>query len=87
MLLVKKCQTFLYLDLIKIRVEKMLNNFAEKEETFFWLQKQKFLKVPKMAFFYYKNKILQSAKNCIFPKGLTDAFGQKMPIFSWFVFA
>ena len=35
MLLVKKCQTFLYLDLIKIRVEKMLNTSAEKEEIFF----------------------------------------------------
>ena len=39
-----------------------------------------------MAFFYYKNKILQSAKNCIFPKGLTHAFGQKMPNFSLFRF-
>ena len=35
MLLVKKCQIFLYLDLVKIRVEKMLNNFVEKQETFF----------------------------------------------------
>ena len=35
MLLVKKCQFFLYVDLVKIRVEKMLNNFVEKEETFF----------------------------------------------------
>ena len=35
MLLVKKCQIFLYVDLVKIRVEKMLNNFVEKEETFF----------------------------------------------------
>ena len=35
MLLVKKCQTFRHVDLVKIRVEKMLNNFVEKEETFF----------------------------------------------------
>ena len=35
MLSVQKCQIFLYLDLVKIRVEKILNNFVEKEETFF----------------------------------------------------
>ena len=34
MVLVKKCQIFLYLDLIEIRVEIMLNNFVEKKETF-----------------------------------------------------
>ena len=30
----KKCQLFLYLDLIEIGVEIMLNNFVEKKETF-----------------------------------------------------
>ena len=35
MLSVKKCQIFVYLDLVKIRVEKMLNKFVEKEETLF----------------------------------------------------
>ena len=29
----------------------MLNNFVEKQETFFELYKEKFLKVPKIAFF------------------------------------
>ena len=33
MLLVKKYQIFSYLDLVKIRVEKMLNNVLEKKET------------------------------------------------------
>ena len=32
MLLVKKCQFFLYLDLVEIRIEIMLNNFVEKKE-------------------------------------------------------
>ena len=41
MFLVKKCQIFLYVDLVKIRVEKMLNNFVEKEETFFFTIKTK----------------------------------------------
>ena len=35
MLLVKKRQIFVYLDLVKIRLKKMLNNFVEKQETFF----------------------------------------------------
>ena len=35
MLLVKKCQIFLYLDLVEIRLEIMLNNFVEDKETFF----------------------------------------------------
>ena len=51
MLSVKKCQIFIYLNLVKIRLEKMLNNFVEKQETFFELCKEKFLKVPKIAFF------------------------------------
>ena len=37
-------------------------------------------------FFEYKNKIFQSPKNGIFPKGLTHAIDQKIPIFSLFVF-
>ena len=43
----------------------MLNDFAEKKETFLPI----------------KNIIFQSLKNRIFPKGLTHDFGQKMPIF------
>ena len=34
MLLVKKYQIFLYLDLVEIRIEIMLNNFVENKETF-----------------------------------------------------
>ena len=34
MLLVKKYQIFLYLDLVEIRLEIMLNNFVENKETF-----------------------------------------------------
>ena len=69
MLLEKKF--FLFLDLIKIKLELMLNNFVEKKETFF----------------DYKKKPFQIPKNCLFPKGLTHAFGKKMQWFSLFVFA
>ena len=44
MLLAKKCQYFLYLNLIKISLEIMLSDFAEKKETFFDLKKQHFSK-------------------------------------------
>ena len=70
MLLVKKCQIFLYLVLLKTRLKIRLNNVLDRKETFF----------------EYKNKIFQSPKNGIFPKGLTHAFNQKMPIFSLFGF-
>ena len=44
----------------------MLCDFEEKKKPFFGL----------------KNRIFLSPKNRIFSKGLTHAFGQKMPIFS-----
>ena len=69
----QKCHFFLYLDLIKIRLEIMLSDFAEKKETFFDLKKQ-FFKVQKIL------------KHRTFPKGRTHAFGQKMPIFWLFRF-
>ena len=65
MLLVKKCQFFVYLGLVKKRQEIMLNDFAEKRETFLTL----------------KDRIFQSPKKRTFLKGLTHAFGQKMPFF------
>ena len=65
MLLAKKCHFLLYLDLIKERLEMMLNYFEERKETFLTI----------------KNKIFQSPKNCIFLKELTHVFGQNMPIF------
>ena len=40
----------------------------------------------KEPFFDYKRKISKSPTNCIFPEGLTHAFGQKMPILSVFGF-
>ena len=43
----------------------MLNDFAEKRETFLTL----------------KDRIFQSPKRRTFPKGLTHAFGQKLPFF------
>ena len=70
MLLVKKCQFSLFLVLVKIRLEIRSNNVVDRKETFF----------------EYKNKISQSLKNRIFPKGLTQAIGQKIPIFSLFIF-
>ena len=48
----EKCQFFLYLDLVKIRLEKMLNNFVEKEETKKEREKKK---VPNIAFFQKVN--------------------------------
>ena len=60
MLLVKKCQFFLYLDLVKIRLEIMLNYFEEKKETLFDYKKTKFFKVQKIAYL---------------SKGLLHAFG------------
>ena len=38
----KKCQVFHNLNLIKISLEIMLSDFAEKKETFFDLKKQNF---------------------------------------------
>ena len=46
----QKLQIFLYLDLVKIKLEKMLNSFLEKQETFFD-NKNKNFSVPKIAFF------------------------------------
>ena len=62
----QKIPFFLYLQLVKIRPEIMLSDFAEKKETCFDYKKQNFSKSKKSAF----------------PKGLTHAFGQKMPFFS-----
>ena len=61
----QKSQILLYLDLFIIRLEKLLSHFADKKETCFDYKKQNFSKSKKSAF----------------PKGLTHAFGQKMPFF------
>ena len=50
MLLVKKCQFFLFLVLVKTRLEIRFNNVLDTKEPFFTI-KGKFLKVLKIAFF------------------------------------
>ena len=68
--LVKKCHFFVHVDLEKFGLEIMLNDLAEEKETFLTL----------------KNRIFQSPKNCIYPKRLTQAFDEKVPISSLFIF-
>ena len=71
MLLAKKYQFFLYLDLVKIRLEIMLNYFKERKKTSLTI----------------KNRIFQSPKDRIFfSNGLIHAFGQNVPFFSLFRF-
>ena len=67
----QKCQFFHFLFSLKIRLEIRFKNVPDRKETFFFSIKTKVYKVP---------------KNCIFPNGLTHAFGQKMPNFSLFRF-
>ena len=50
MLLVKKCQFFVYLGLVKIRLEIILNDFAEKKDLFFGYKKHNFSKSKKSHF-------------------------------------
>ena len=73
MLSVKKCQVFHNLNLIKISLEIMLSDFAEKKKPFLTLKNIIFL-------------TKKSLKHRSFPKGITHAFGQKMPIFWLFRF-
>ena len=47
MLLAKQCQVFQNLNLIKISLEIMLSDFAEKKETFFDLKKHNFFNKKK----------------------------------------
>ena len=61
MLFVKKCQIFLYLDLVKIRLEKVCNNILEKKETFF----------------YYNNKNFWQSHKSHFSKGVNPSFWSK----------
>ena len=60
---------FHYFVWLKIRLEIRLNNVLDTKE----------------PFFDYKRKNSKSPKYPIFPKGLTHAFGQKMPILSFLV--
>ena len=63
MILAKKCQTFLYLDLVKITLQIMFNYFEEKKETFFDYKKQNFSKSKKSHFFFSKG-----VNPCFWPK-------------------
>ena len=65
MLLVKKCQIFLYLDLVKIRLEKVSNNILEEKETFF----------------YYKNTNFSQSQKSHFSKGVNPCFWSKNVFF------
>ena len=51
MLLVKKCKFFLYLVLVKTRLEIRFN-VVDRKETFFEY-KNKFFKLPKMVLFFF----------------------------------
>ena len=68
--MVQKSQFFLFLDLVKIRLEIRFNKVLDRKQTGF----------------YYKEKNFQSSKNRILSKGLTHAFGQNIYFFSLFVF-
>ena len=68
--LIKKCQFFLSLFLVETSQEIRFNNFLDTKE----------------PFFDYERKISEGPKNRIFPNGLTHAFGQKIPILSFFGF-
>ena len=52
MLLAKKSQFFLYLDVVKIRLEIMLNYFEERKETSLTKKKTEYSKVQNIAFFF-----------------------------------
>ena len=65
MRLAKKCQFFLYLDLVKIRLEIMLNYFKERKETSLTI----------------KNRIFQNPKDRIFFKRVNPCFWPKYVIF------
>ena len=61
---------FHYLFSLKMRLERRFNNILGRKKTYF----------------DYERKILYGLKSRLFPKGLTHAFGQKMPNFSLFRF-
>ena len=65
MLLAKKCQFFLYLDLVKIRLEIMLNYFEDRKE------------IPLTI----EDRIFQSPKHRIFFKRVNPCFWPKYAIF------
>ena len=69
MFLVRNVYIFLYFFSVKIRLEIMFIKVPNKKETFFGHTKFN----------------LSKSQNCIFLKGQTHAFGQKMSFFSLFL--
>ena len=67
MLLVKKFQIFLYLDLVKVRLEIMLNNFEEKKKPIYTI----------------KRTIFDSPENRIFPKSQKSYFSKGVNPWFW----
>ena len=59
MRLVKKCNFFLYLDLVKIRLEITLNYFEEKKETFLTINSRIFQTPKTRIFFQKKTEVLK----------------------------
>ena len=51
MLLVQKCNLFLYLFSLKVSVEIIFNDFVKKNWKLFLTKKNEFIKVSKIAFF------------------------------------
>ena len=90
MLLVKKCNFFLYLFSLKIRPEIMFNNVLDRKETFFGhknvtlskSQKSHFSKgvkkEEKQAFVDCKVVILKKSKHLHFRKGVNPRFWSKI---------
>ena len=71
MLLVKKCNFFLYLFSLKIRLEIMFNNVLDRKETFF----------------DHKNFILSKSQKSHFFKGVNPCFWSKTVIFFLYLFS
>ena len=67
----KKMPFFVYVDLVKIRLEIMLTDFPHEKRNLFDYKKQNFSK---------------SKKSHFFPNGLIQALDQKMPNSSLFTF-
>ena len=65
MLLVKKCNFFLYLFSLKIRLEIMFNNVLDRKETFFG----------------HKNFTLSKSQKSHFSKGVNPCFWSKNVVF------
>ena len=72
MLLVKKCQFFHYLFLLKITLEIGFNNVLKRKEPFFTIKKKFCLKVPKEKknfFLTIKGKFLKVLRIAFFQSG------------------